>query len=586
VVKRRAVPLVLLHRWVLLGALIGVVSGLGSALFYFLLRASCVFFLNFMAGYYPPLPGGEAGLIHVENGLLPWWFIAFIPVIGGLLSGLIVYGWAPEAEGHGTDAIIASFHRFGGFIRRRVPLVKIIASALTIGSGGSAGREGPIAQIGGGFGSWLASALKLREADRRLLMICGAAAGIGSIFKAPLGGAVFGTEVLYRRDFEAEALIPAFIASVVAYCVFCSFPWVGFKPIFSTPQYVFSHPIELFFYGILGLACGLASRFYVYVFYGLRDNFFRRLQVPNYFKPAIGGAMLGALAIFTPHVLGTGYGWVQLAIYGQIPLLVLLIIFLAKIFATSFTISSGGSGGVFAPSLVIGAMLGGILGAIFGMFSPFATPGAFVLVGMAAFFSGAAKVPIAALIMVSEMTGDYNLLAPLMLACAISYIVSGRWTIYESQVLNRAKSPAHIGEYLIDLLERLKVKDVMTRDVVTISPSAPVREFTKLMHATRHLAYPVIDKGKLVGIVTLTDVVKVPSGERDKVKIEQIMSRRLLTTNPDENLNVALHKIDESGYGHLPVIDSKNPQKLVGILTRKDIIRGHELVRELVRKAG
>ena len=507
-----------------------------------------------------------------------------VPVLGGLISGFLVYGLAPEAEGHGTDAVISAFHRFGGYIRRRVPLVKTIASAVTIGSGGSAGREGPIAQIGGGFGSWLASVLKLKEVDRRLLMVCGAAAGIGSIFKAPLGGAVFGTEVLYRRDFEAEALIPAFIASVVAYCVFCSFPWVGFKPIFSTPHYVFSHPVELFFYAILGLACGLAARFYVYVFYGLRDSFFRRLKIANHFKPAIGGAMLGALALFTPHVLGTGYGWIQLAIYGQLPLLLLIIIFLAKIFATSFTISSGGSGGVFAPSLVIGAMLGGILGLTFSMVSPFIVPGAFALVGMAAFFSGAAKVPIAALIMVSEMTGDYNLLAPLMLACAISYIVSGKWTIYENQVLNRARSPAHIGEYLIDLLERLKVKDVMTRKVVTISPSASVREFIRLMHSTGHLAYPVVDKDKLVGIVTLTDVMKIPSGKMDTMKIEEIMSRKVLTVNPDERLDVVLHKINDSGYSHIPVTDSKKPDRLVGILTRKDIIRGHEMVRELTRK--
>ncbi|MHC1586863.1 MAG: chloride channel protein [Candidatus Hecatellaceae archaeon] len=570
-----------LQRWVLLGALVGVVSGLGAAGFYFLLRGGCSFFLGFLAGVYPPLPAGETSVFHASGGLLPWWALPLVPTLGGLLSGFLVYGLAPEAEGHGTDAVISSFHRLGGFIRRRVPLVKAVASAITIGSGGSAGREGPIAQIGGGFGSWLASLLKLNVHDRRILMVCGAAAGIGSIFRAPLGGAMFGVEVLYRRDFETEAIVPAFIASVVAYCVFCSFPGVGFTHVFATPTYVFGHPVELVFYGALGVVCGLAARFYVYVFYGFRDRFFRRLPVPPHFKPAIGGVMLGLLALLVPQVLGTSYGWLQQAIYGRLPLILMVSIFFAKIFATSFTISSGGSGGVFAPSLVIGGMLGGIFGTLFAMVFPEVAPGAYALVGMAAFFSGAAKVPIAALIMVSEMTGNYELLAPLMLACALAYIVSGRPTIYESQVLNRAESPAHRGEYMVDILEMLRVRDVMTRKVVTLRPEASAREFISLMHRTRHTAYPVVDRGELVGIVSFPDVLAVPGEEMDRVKIRDIMSTKLVVAYPDERLNEVLRRMDETGYGHLPVVDRENPRKLVGILTRKDIIRGHETVREL-----
>lgn len=509
----------------------------------------------------------------------PWWVLAFLPAIGGLISGIIIYSCAPEAEGHGTDAVIASFHRLHGVIRKRVPLVKTVASLITIGSGGSAGREGPIAQIGGGFGSWLASALKLGVRDRELVMVCGAAAGIGSIFKAPLGGAIFGTEVLYRRDFEAEALIPVFISSVVAYCVFASFPGVGFTPIFTTPKFVFGHPLEIVFYAILGLICGPVSRFYVYVFYGLRDKLFRRINLPNHLKPAIGGGMLGILALFVPEALGMGYGWIQMAIYGQLALSAMIILCFAKIFATSFTISSGGSGGVFAPSLVIGAMLGGVLGTVFRAILPAVEPGAFVLVGMAALFSGAAKVPIAALIMVSEMTGDYTLLAPLMVACALSYIISGRWTIYENQTLNRAESPAHRGEYSIDLLEQMKVKDVMTDKVVTVSPSTSVREFGKLLRSEGHLAYPVLKNGQLVGIVSLRDYLRVPDDEIDKKKVEDTMSTKLLTLTPEERLDTALHMIDESGYGHLPVVDLQDPKKLVGILTKRDIIKGHELAR-------
>jgi len=574
-----------LQRWVLLGTAIGVVSGVGSAVFYFLLRVNCEFFLGFLAGFYPPLPEGERRLrLFDGGGLLPGWALTLIPALGGIISGFIVYHFAPEAEGHGTDAVIASFHRLGGAIRKRIPLIKTIASAVTIGSGGSAGREGPIAQIGAGFGSWLASLLKLPVRDRRILVVCGASAGIGSIFKAPLGGAMFGVEVLYRRDFEVEALIPAFISSVVAYCVFCSIPGVGFKPIFHTPTYTFTHPIELFYYALLGLACGLAARFYVRVFYGLRDLFFRRLPLINHLKPAVGGLLTGLLAFSVPGILGTSYGWLQLAIYGQLSLTVMAAIFLAKIFATSFTISSGGSGGVFAPSLVIGGMLGGVLGLLFSMVSPEVQVGAFVLVGMAALFSGAAKVPIAALIMVSEMTGNYNLLAPLMLACALAYIVSGRWTIYESQVLNRAESPAHRGEYQVDILEGLRVESVMTKKVVTVKPSDPISEFVRLMHSTGHLAYPVVEGGKLVGIVSLADVLKVPTDEMAERTIGEIMSRKVVTAFPDEKLTTVLARIDDTGYGHLPVVDRGDPSRLVGIITRKDIITGHEVVRELTRK--
>jgi len=536
------------------------------------------FFLGYLAGYHPPLPTGEPQLFHLYGGV--GWLIALVPALGGLISGIIIYKWAPEAEGHGTDAVISSFHKLGGVVRKRVPFIKTITSVVTIGSGGSAGREGPIAQIGAGFGSWLASALKVKGSDRRWMVVCGAAAGIGSIFKAPLGGAIFATEVLYRRDFEAEALIPALVSSVVAYSVFASFPTVGFGPIFDAPKYFFSNPVDLLFYVTLGVICGLVARFYVYTFYGMRDKVFLRIHIPRHFKPAIGGAALGILALFIPEVLGTGYGWIQLAIYGKLALSTMIIILVAKIFATGFTISSGGSGGVFAPSLVIGGMLGGALGQVFFMLSPTVEVGAFVLVGMAAFFAAAAKVPIAALVMVSEMSGDYHLLAPLMLACAISYMVSGTPTIYESQVFTRAQSPAHRGEFNIDILEQMRVESVMTKEVLTVTTDTTVREVSQLVSQTGHLTYPVLKEDKLVGIVSYSDALKIPREEAETVKVEQIMSKNVIVTIPNEFLDAALHKMDESGYGHLPVVNPNNPHQIVGILAKRDLIRGHELAKQ------
>lgn len=570
-----------LQRWTLIGLLIGIVSGLGAALFYFLLNLGTNFFLGYLTGFHPPSPAGEGGGSSNFNNVR-WWLLALVPGIGGLISGFIVYKWAPEAEGDGTDAVISAFHRLGGAIRGRIPIIKTIASVATIGSGGSAGREGPITQIGAGFASWLASRLKMESKDRRLMVVCGTAAGIGSIFKAPLGGAIFAIEALYKRDLEVEALVPAFISSVVAYTTFSSL--FGFEPIFKIPELFFTDPVNLIFYGILGLISGALAILYVDVLYGMRDKIFRRIRLLNYFKPAFGGLMLGGLILILPQVAGVGYGWLQMAMYGQLALHAMILIALAKIIATSFTISSGGSGGVFAPSLVIGGMVGGVLGKVFSQYFPsHATNiGAFVLVGMAAFFAGAAKVPVASIVMVSEMTGGYHLLVPLMLACAISYIVSGDWTIYENQVESRIDSPAHREEFSIDILEEIEVGKVATKKVVTVSPEQTLREISHLIASTGHLAYPVLENGKLVGLISYRDILKVPPELIDKTKVREVMSTRLITATPNESLAVALRRMDETGYGHLPVVDPLNSTKLLGILSKRDIIRGHEAYKKRI----
>jgi CIC family chloride channel protein len=475
-----------LQRWGLYGLIIGVVSGLGATIFYLLLNGISRIFLVSILGYSPPPAGGEGSAVVPDLSSIKWWLVPFVLALGGLISGLIVYSFAPEAEGHGTDSVIDSFHRQGGRIRKRVPMIKTIASSLTIGTGGSAGREGPIAQIGAGFGSWLASTLKLTDHDRRYMVVCGAAAGIGSIFKAPLGASLFSIEVLYKRDFEADALIPAFISSVTSYSIFASI--FGFSPIFGTFQYEFTHPIELVFFIILGLVCALGAISYVNVFNFTR-GLFKKLAIPNHFKPALGGLMLGSIAIVLPQTMEMGYGWIQLAMYGQLTLIFMAVMIFAKMIATSLTIGSGGSGGVFAPSLVIGGMIGGAFGLVSNAVSPgiVTQPAAYVLIGMAAFFSGAAKVPLAAMIMVAEMTGNYNFLIPAMFACSFSYVASGNCTIYGKQVERRVDSPAHLGDFSIDLLDEIKVKDIMTRRVITVKSTAKISKVTDVMYNYLHL---------------------------------------------------------------------------------------------------
>lgn len=565
------------QRWTLFSIIIGIVSGFGAIIFFLGLSAVSNYVVGGIGGYYPPSPGGELSLFsHPASNVN--WLLFLLPAVGGLIAGIIIFTYAPEAEGHGTDAVIDAYNNKRGFIRKRVPLIKAITAMITIGSGGSAGREGPIAQIGAGFGSTLATYLKLNDRDRRVMVICGTAAGIGSIFKAPLGGAIFAIEVLYKGDMETEGLVPAFISSTIAYSIFSSF--FGWGHIFATPSFKFTTPTELIFYGILGVLCAATAILFVIIFYGLRDRVFRPLKIKPHFKPAIGGLLVGILALFFPQVLGTGYGWVQIAMNGdlvQMSVVLMMAFVLVKMLATSFTITSGGSGGVFAPTLVIGAMIGGAFGQIMHLIFPqiITQPGAYVLVGMGAILAGVAKVPIAAIIMVSEMAGNYNLLAPLMVASTLAYVLSGRWTIYEKQVENRASSPAHRREMTVDILERAQVKDAMTTNIVTINSSLSIHEVFDLIHKYGYTGFPVVDDKKLVGIITFEDAEKVPPDNRKTTLVQEIMTTNLIVTRPEDSLEAALLKLLDRKIGRLPVVDSDDATKLIGLVTKFDIIKAH-----------
>lgn len=319
---------------------------------------------------------------------------------------------------------------------------------------------------------------------------------------------------LSDRDMESDGLVPAFISSTVAYSIFSSF--FGWGHIFATPVLSFSRPVELIFYGFLGILCAVTVILFVSIFYFLRGRFFRAMSLKPHYKPAIGGLLVGIIAVFFPHVLGSGYGWIQIAMNGdivQMSVILMMALVLLKILATSFTIGSGGSGGVFAPSLFIGAMVGGAFGQILTFVFPeiVTQPGGYVLVGMGAMLAGAAKVPIAAIVMVSEMAGNYNLLAPLMVASTFSYLLSGRWSIYEKQVENRASSPAHRREMTVDILERAEVKDAMTTKLIVARPGDSLEKALKTLLDRNIGRLPVVDDSdptKLLGLVTKLDIMK------------------------------------------------------------------------------
>ena len=391
--------------------------------------------------------------------------------LGGLLSGILVYTFAPEAEGHGTDAAVEAFHFKNGKIRPIVPFIKAIASAITIGSGGAAGREGPTAQISVGVGSILADVLRQPDEERRILVLAGMAAGLAAIFRSPLGMAIFAVEILYSgMAFETEALIYTVIASVVAYAVNGLF--VGWSPIFLFPQAVhFTRPTELLGYAVLGILAGIVGAIEPPIFYGIRD-LFRSLRIPNHVKPAIGGFLLGLLALIFPEVISTGYGWIQKAMTGNYVGWSLILLALVKIVAMSLTISSGGSGGVFGPNVYIGGMLGAWVAYAGDQLLPgiALNASAFAVVGMAAVFAGTARVPIATLVMVSEMTGGYGLIVPSMLATTIAFVVERAVSagfkyprLYEAQVEQRPDSPTHhasIIQAAFSVLERGPVVDL------------------------------------------------------------------------------------------------------------------------------
>ncbi len=568
-----------LRKWFPIALLIGTVCGVGSILFSEAIRLASSFLLGDITGFVAPSSLGEGGSLGLVSSRV--FLIPLVTTVGGLLSGIIVYGFAPEAEGHGTDAAIDAFHNKKGAIRSRIPIVKLVASAITIGSGGSAGREGPTAQIGAGFGSFLGKRLHLSSKDRRIAVAIGIGAGIGAIFKAPFGGAIMSAEILYIGDFEVETLLPAFIASTVGYSIFASFS--GWTPVFGyMNQNAFNDPLDLPFYAILGILCGLVGIVYVKGFYGTR-SLFQRLAIPRFLKPALGGFIVGIIGMFLPQVLGMGYGWIQIAMSGNfvlLPIILIPVIIVAKIVATSLSIGSGGSGGVFAPAMVIGGLLGAALWILLNGLLPNFVPvtAGFVIVGMMAFFGGVGKVPIAVMLMVSEMTGGLTLLVPSMIATTIAYIITGKNSIYRSQVQSRSDSPAHRSEYSIPLLQKLFVKDAMTKKVLTTTLTSPISEVAEIMAKNGIKGTPVLDdEGKLLGIITLTDVLKINIDKRASTRVSSVMTKELVTTLPDESLYAAFGKMANNQIGRLLVVGQEDRKKLIGIITREDVWRVYNI---------
>jgi CIC family chloride channel protein len=597
-----------------LSLVVGFIAGMGAIVFFAACQVVTHFSLDMIAGYRPHVPLGEPGLFkETAQPFHPWLILAVI-VAGGICSGLIVYTFAPEAEGHGTDAAIDSYHHRQGFIRPIVPLVKIIASALTLGTGGSGGREGPIAQIGAGFGSFLGNLLRLRPAERRILMAAGMGAGVAAIFRAPLAGALFAAEVLYRSpDFESEVIIPAGLACVIAYCTFgygleVALGEPGWKPLFVLSpalkeSLAFNNPFNLFSYTLLAVFLVLLAMIYTRSFY-LLTHLFKLLPLKSHFKPAIGALLTGLVGLGLYFllaqdmpvltVLSFGYGIIQDALSKPIDEitfyfgLTLLAVAFGKILTTGLTIGSGGSGGIFGPSMVIGGCGGGALG-IFLMLAhrhleqhfaielgPAPHPAKFVIIGMAGFFAAAAKTPFSTLIMVSEMTGNYDLLLPTLWVCTIAFLLSDEQSIYSSQVESRSRSPAHQGDYVRDVLTGLRVSQYMTplEKVPVLHPADRLDKVVNSLGDSSYQALPVTDEtGRLLGVITLEEahLAAVSAELRSIVVAADLMRGDVVPLRPDDRLDRALELFVENDLAALPVVDGTIELKLLGLVKRSDI---------------
>ena len=510
----------------------------------------------------------------------PWYWILIVPVIGGLIVGPIIYFLAPEAKGHGVPEVMQAILLRGGTIRPRVAIIKAIASAISIGSGGSVGREGPIIQIGSSIGSMVGQFLRVPSKRLKTLVGCGSAAGIAAAFNAPIAGALFAVEIILM-DFTVAQFSPIVISSVMATVISHSFE--GDFAAFIVPKYQLASPYEIFFYFVLGALCGVVSFLFIKLLYMFEDFFDNRLKIPEYWNPAIGGLGIGAIGIIFPQVMGVGYDSINDALYGNMIWYIAFILIFVKILATSITLGSGGSGGIFAPSLFMGAMLGYFFGSLVHNLFPqmTATPGAYALVAMTGLVAGTTRAPITAIIIVFELTNDYRIVLPLMIAGIISTIISTRLSRESIYTLKLVLRNIGIKEgFETNLMESVFVKNVYRKefDVISVTDN-----FSKVVNDVLHgqgSDFPVVDpKGNVAGMISMHNI-KDYLFERDSLQdiliAGDISNPNFEPVVTDENCQNALDKMQKYDFEGLPVVDSAASKKVIGMIWRKDILDAYQ----------
>ncbi len=545
-----------------LAVFVGLAGGFGAVGFRYLIN----FFQSLAYG-------SDGNLLDLVQSI-PWYLRVSVPALGGLVVGPLVYFWAREAKGHGVPEVMEAVALKSGLIRKRLVIIKSLASAICIGTGGSVGREGPIVQIGSAIGSTIGQMLKISADRMRTLVGCGAAAGIAATFNAPIAGSMFALEIILG-DFGLATFSPIVISSVIATAV--SRHFLGDAPAFIVPAYELVSAWEFPLYVLLGLFCAVVAVTFIKALYQAED-IFDGLKFPEYLKAVLGGIILGVISLLFPQILGVGYGAIDLSLGQSYTWWLLLVLVMCKILATSITIGSGGSGGIFAPSLFMGAMAGGFFGTVVHNLFPSVTasPGAYSIVGMGAVVSATTHGPLTALLMLFEMTGDYKIILPLMITCIISSIVGRQLfkeSIYTLKLVRRGINLEEGKE--VNVLKSIKVSEVMNIEVETITEALGLERLSEIISKSKYNSFPVVSDGnKLTGILSFFDYNEAIFDENLKglVVAKDIATSDVVTISTDDNLYNALEKITFKDFSILPVVSTDDPTKLIGVLTRRDIM--------------
>ncbi len=545
---------------------VGLATGLGAVIFIKLLHY--VHRLSFDTG-------------REVLSLLGNYYVIILPAVGGLIVGPLIYYVAHEVRGGGVPEVMACMAVQGGRMRRRVAFVKIVTSAITIGSGGSAGREGPMVQIGGGIGSIVGQFLKMSDERIKTLVAAGAAGGISAAFNAPIAGAMFALEILMGYvGLDFSLVVLSSVSSAIV-----SRAMLGNFPAFEVPAYKDLTFAEMPFSLLLGILAGLAAIGFVRLLYRL-EHLFDEWRFPPYWKPAVGGILVGLIGFFLPQIFGTSFGAMGDTLNGRLPFLLMAALIFGKMGGTSLTLGSGGSGGDLAPLLFIGAVLGGAYGHIVHALLPgaIAPVGAFALIGMGAVFGGAAQAPITAIMLIFEMTGDYLIIVPVMASTVISTLIYNMWnpeSIYTLKVVSQGIR-FRAGRD-VDVMAATRVREAMTHRILWVPEEMTVEGFIQRAAEEHHEWFPVLNQaGELTGVVTAQDVQRaLGDGEMD-VKVGELATKDLVTVTPSDSLHDVLVRFHVRDLGHLPVVDPNNPKKLLGVISRAHVVRAYN--RALVDK--
>jgi CIC family chloride channel protein len=556
-----------------LAIIVGITAGFGAVGFRYLIN------------FFQMLAYGSSDTLLDVVKTIPWYFRVGVPAAGGLIVGPMVYFLAREAKGHGVPEVMEAVALRSGIIRKRIVAIKSLASAICIGTGGSVGREGPIVQIGSAIGSLLGQMIHTSADRMRTLVGCGAAAGIAATFNAPIAGSMFALEIILG-DFGVATFSPIVISSVTATAV--SRHFLGDHPAFIVPVYNLVSAWEFPLYVTLGLVCALIAFLFIKALY-FAEDIFDDFQFPEYLKAALGGLILGCIGLVFPHILGVGYGGIDLSLVQALSWWMLLLLIVFKILATSLTIGSGGSGGIFAPSLFLGAMTGGAFGMMVNSFFPAitASPGAYGIVGMAAVVSATTHGPLTAILMLFEMTGEYRIILPLMITCIISSLAVRkllRESIYTLKLMRRGVDIRSGRE--VNILKSIPVKDVMNPKVETVTERMSLGEISERVSKSKYNSFPMIDHtGKLTGILSYNDYRDAIFNEdlMDLVIARDLATMNVVTVTMENNLYDALELISQKDFSVMPVVSSKDASQLMGVLTRRDIIGAYD--KAVVKKS-